>query len=60
LAVWLTAGGCLVFGRRCLEFLEFHLQLGKQLLAALGGSAKTIPLQLGDYELQMRNHRLGT
>ena len=53
-------GGRFVLGCGGLEFLELHLQLVEQLAAALGGGAEAVTLHLGDQQLQMRDHRLGT
>lgn len=48
-----------VLSGRSLELFQLHLELVKQLAAALGGWTKTIALQLGDQQLEMRHHRLG-
>ena len=52
--------GCLVFGRGGFQLLELQFQLIQQLAAALGRGAEPLMPQLGDQQLQMRHHRLGT
>jgi hypothetical protein len=51
-------GGDFVLSRRCLEFLELHLQLVEQLATTFRRGAEPIALHLGNQQLQMRNHRL--
>ena len=49
-----------ILGCRRLQLLEFEFHLVEQLATALGGGAEPFVLQLGDQQLQMRHHRLGT
>ncbi len=41
------------------QFLELQFQLIEHLAAALGGLAILLAPQLGDHQLQMRDHRCG-
>ena len=50
----------LVLGGCRLQFLELQLQLVQQLAAALGRGAEAVMLELGNEQLEMRHHRLGT
>ena len=43
-----------------LQVLELHLQLVEQFAATFRGGTEAVALQLGDQQLQVRHHRLGT
>jgi hypothetical protein len=50
--------GELVFGSARLQFLKLQLELIEEPTAALGQLPEALALQLGDDQLQMRDHRL--
>jgi hypothetical protein len=52
-------GGDRVLGRGDLEFLELQLQLLDQPGAAFGALPELLAPQLGELELEVRDHRLG-
>jgi hypothetical protein len=52
--------GDFVLCRACRCFLELQFQLVEQLAAALGGLPVLLAPQLGDQQLQVCHHRLGT
>ena len=52
--------GGFVLGRARCRFLELQFQLVEQLVAALGGLPVLLAPQLGDLQLQVCHHRLGT
>jgi hypothetical protein len=52
--------GGFVLGRARGRFLELQFQLVEQLVAALGGLPVLLAPQLGDQQLQVCHHRLGT
>jgi hypothetical protein len=55
----LGLGGEFVFGRARLQLFELQLELVEQLAAALGRWPEALAPQLGDDQLQMRDHGLG-
>ena len=52
-------GGTGVLGGGRLQLLELQLQLVEQPAPVLRGRPEPLALQLGDHQLQMRDHRLG-
>ena len=53
-------GGDLVFSRARYQFLKLQFELIEQLAATFGGLPVLLAPQLGNHQLQMRHHRLGT
>ena len=47
-----------ILGRRCFQFLKLQFQLIDQTCAALGGDAVPVTAQLGDFQLQLLDHRI--
>lgn len=50
----------LVLGSSGLEFFQLQFQLIQQLTTALGRGAELLVAQLGDHQLEMGDHGLGT
>lgn len=55
----LRGRGCRRLARCGFQFLELQLHLVEQLAAMLGGRAEAVMAELGDHQLQVRDHRLG-